>query len=67
VARGGRAGKIIDFVNFQKDGQCNVVPNQLEVRLREQVSDVRFLRGKKIVQANHIVLLSDQAFTKMRA
>ena len=67
VARRGGAGQVVDLVDFQQDRLRDVVPNQLEVRLAEQVRDVRLLAGEEVVEADDVVPLVDQAFAEMRA
>lgn len=42
-------------------------PDQLEVRLAEQVADIGLLARKEIVEANDIVSLGDQPFAEMGA
>jgi hypothetical protein len=67
VDGGGRAGEVVDFVNFDIDGLTNVMKNEIEVGLplriprhsdlSEQVSDVVLRSSKKIIDANDIVSL----------
>jgi len=63
--RGG-AGEVVDFVDFQKQRLDDVVPQELEIRTFQQMGDVGFLAGEKVIGADDIVALIDQALAQMR-
>ena len=63
----GWAGKIEDFVDFQKDFVCYIVPNQFEIRVVDQVNQIRLLTGEKVVEANDIMPVRDKSLTEMGA
>ena len=67
MAGRGRTGQIVDLVNLQPDGQCDVVADQFEIRPRQQVADVGLLAGEEVVQADDVVTVGDQALAEMRA
>ena len=67
VARRGGAGQVVDLVDFQEDRQRDVVADQFEVRLAQQVGDVRLLAGEEVVQADHVVAFVDQPLAEVRA
>ena len=61
------AGKIEDFVDFQKDFVRYIVPNQFKIRVVDQVNQIRLLTGEKVVEANDIVPVRDESLTEMGA
>jgi hypothetical protein len=61
MKRGGRAGEVIDLIDFQTDGLDHVVPDQLEPAATEQVSDVVSRTGKKVVKTNDFLTRIDQS------
>ena len=67
VPRSGRAGQVVDFVDFQPDRMDHVMPEQFEIRPLQQMRDVRLLAGEEIVDANHVVSLLDQPLAQVRA
>ena len=58
-------GQIVNLVNFQKDRLRQIVSDQFKVRFIEQVKNVFFVAGKKIVQAQDIVTVLHQTFAQM--
>ena len=42
MSRCGRAGEVVDFVDFEPQGMRDVVPQELEIRLRQEVRDAYF-------------------------
>jgi hypothetical protein len=67
VARGGRAGEVVDLVHLQPERMDDVVADELEVRLLEQVGDVRLLTGEEVVDADHVVPLGHEPLTEVAA
>ena len=67
MARGGRAGEVVDLVHFQPERMDDVVPQQFEVGLREQVGDVRLLTREEVVDADHVVAHRHEAVAEMAA
>ena len=60
------ASHVVDLIDFQKDWQRDVVPDQFKVRAVQQVNNVSLLAGKEIVQADHIMAVIDQPFAQVR-
>jgi hypothetical protein len=63
--RGGWAGEIINPVDFDIERKCHVVPEQLEPRLHEQMSDVLFIAGEEIIHTKNVMPLGEQSFGQM--
>jgi hypothetical protein len=67
VNRGGWAGQVEDFINLYIEGKADVVPGQLESRIREEMVHVVPSSGIEIVDAKHFVAPLEQPRTQMRA
>jgi hypothetical protein len=67
VNRGGRTGQVEDFINLYIEGKADVVPGQLESRIREEMVHVVPGSGIEIVDAKHFVAALEQPRTQMRA
>jgi len=52
---------------LQKNRLHHVVANQFEILLPQEMLDVALLAGKKVVQADDVVPLSDEAIAQVRA
>ena len=63
----GWAGKIENFVDFQKDFVRYIMPNQFKIRVVDQVNQIRLLTGEKVVEANDIMPVRDESLTEMGA
>ena len=63
----GRASEIVYLVDLEQDRLGHVVADKLEFLVVEQVSDIRFPAGKKIVEADDLVALIQKPLAKMRA
>jgi hypothetical protein len=57
---------VIDLVHLKENGERDIVPNQLKVRAAQQMGNIRFLRGKKIVQTDDIVAFFHELFAHVR-
>ena len=66
VHRRGRARQVVDFVDLDVQGESDVVPHRLEVRIADQVGDVVLAAGEIVVDAQHIVSVAHQTLTEMR-
>ena len=66
VPGGGRTGEVVDLVHLQPDGYRDIVPDQLEIRLGQQMGHVALLAGEEIVQADDVVTLRNQPVAQMR-
>ena len=62
-----RTRQIVNLVNFQKDRIDDIMPNQLEIRQAEKMTNVRLLARKEIVDTNNVMSLRNEHFTKMRS
>ena len=60
-----RAGQIVDLIHFQGDGIDEVVSHDLKMGIVSQMKDIFLRPGKKIVQADYVIALIQQDFTKM--
>jgi hypothetical protein len=67
VQRRSRAGQVVNFIDFQINWIGDVVADQFKARMAQQVGNVVFAPGEKVVQAEDVVSLSEQAFTQVRA
>jgi hypothetical protein len=65
--RRGWAGKVIDPIHFDKDGMNYIVPDQLEVRMREEMSDVILAAREKIIDTEDVFLSIQERFTEVAA
>ena len=63
----GRAGEIVDFIDLDIEREGHVVTHELEARVAEQVLDVALGAGEKIIDADDVVAVGDQAIAEMRA
>ena len=54
VHRRCRAGKIVDFVDFDIERKRHVVPHQLEALFADEVRDVALRTGEEVVDADHV-------------
>jgi len=61
----GRAGEVVDFVDFERDGVYDVVADELEIGFGEEVCDIGFLAGEEVIEADEIVALCDEAVAEM--
>jgi hypothetical protein len=67
VDRRGRAGKIVNFIDFQIERKGHVVAHEFETRMPDQALNVLLGAGEEVVGANDIVAIGDQAIAQMRA
>ncbi len=65
--RGGRASQVVNFVNLNIQRKRNIVANDLEMRIPQQMKNIIFTAGKKIIRTQDIVPKIEQAFAQMRA
>jgi len=62
-----RRGNATHLINLQKDWFDDIVPDQLKIRLFEQVCDVVFAAGEQVVDADDVVATLHQVLAQMRA
>ena len=67
VHRAGRAGQVVDLVNFEVQRKRHVVANELEARVVVQVLKVALAAGEQVVSANHVVAALKQAVNEVAA
>ena len=60
-----RASEIVDLIDLDKYRLGNVVPDDLEISVVTQVSNVCLATGKEIIEADNVVTFAKKAFTKM--
>ena len=46
-----RAGEIIDLVHLYKQRESDVVPHEFKTRIADEMIDIAFVAGKKVVDA----------------
>jgi hypothetical protein len=56
-----RTGQIVNVIHLHFEGVNHIVPHQFEVGVIQQVSNVDFATGKKIIQANDFMPVLQQA------
>ena len=61
------AGEIVDLIDLKKNRMHHIVTNEFKIRVRQKMNDVVFLAGEKIIEADDIVALGDEAIAKVRA
>jgi hypothetical protein len=57
VDRGSRAREIIDFVHFDEERECNIVPEELEAWIIAMLGDIFLAPGEQIVDAQDVTTL----------
>ena len=67
VHRRGRAGQVVDLVDFHEQREGDVVAHQLELRMGQQVDHVVAGAGEEVVDAEHRVPVGQQPATEVRA
>src|SRR5512136_1705307 len=65
VDRGGRAGKIIDFVHFDIEREGDVVTEKLKIAVLHQMNDISLRSRIEIVHAQDVETLSQKMLTQM--
>ena len=65
----GDAGtrEIVDLVDFQIERESDVVPDDLEIRIADNVRDVLLAPGIEIVDANDVAAVGQEPFAQVRA
>jgi hypothetical protein len=61
----GRACKIIYLINFGEKWLSNIMPNQLEIRVANEVLDILFATRVIVIKANDIVPLMQKPFAQV--
>ncbi len=67
VRRRGGAGEVVDLIDLEFERLGHIVADQFEIGMLEQVGDIAFAAGEKVVEANHLVALAEKPFAKMGA
>ena len=63
----GRAGHVVDLVDFEMERVDDVVADDFESRMREEVSHVFLAAREEVVDANHFVATGDEPVAEMTA
>jgi hypothetical protein len=66
VDRRGRASEVINLIDFQQDRLGHIVPNELKMRISEEVRNIFTPPGKEIIKAKDFVTVAQQSFTQVR-
>ena len=64
--RRGRAGEVVDLVDLDVQRKRDVVTHQLEVRVGQHRQDVGLAARVEVVDAQHLVALTEQAPAQVR-
>jgi hypothetical protein len=67
VDRRGRAGQVIDLVDFDIEREGDVVAHQLEIRVVEEMGDVVLGAGEEVVETDDVVAFGEQTLAEMAA
>ena len=59
---GSRTGQIVNFVYFQVERKCNIMTNQLKIRVIQQMDDVALGPGIKVIHAYDIASIFENVF-----
>ena len=62
MGRRCRTSQVIDLIDLGVIRRSYIMTNQLKVVILQQVTNIILTAGKIIIQANHIIALSHQAF-----
>jgi hypothetical protein len=65
VQRGGRAGEVVDLVHLHVQREGDVVPQQLEGRMRQEVLDVAPCAGEEVIDAKDFAALGQQPLAQV--
>ena len=52
-----RAGHVIDLIDFEEDGQDNIVPDKFKAVVVQEMDNIRFLAGVKIIQTDDLLVV----------
>ncbi len=56
--RGGRAGQVVDLIDFQVDRVDDVVTDAFKVRISKEMTDIVLASGKEVVEAEDLMSLA---------
>ena len=62
-----RACEVVDLIGFYFEWIGYIVTDEFEVIVPQQMTDVLFVAGEKVVEADDFVTLLDEFITKMAA
>jgi hypothetical protein len=65
VRRGGRAREIVDLIHLELEGVTHIMPDKLKTGVPDEVLDVAFSAGEKVIQAENFVSFIEKAFTEV--
>ena len=65
VRRRGGAGQVVDLVDLELERVDHVVAHQLEVGAAVEVGNVALAAGKKVIEANDVVAVFEQAVAEV--
>jgi len=65
--RRSRTSKVVNLIHLGKKGVNDIMTQEFKIRMTQEMTDVISAPGKKVVDADHVVTLVDQAVAEMRA
>ena len=67
MGRRCRTRQIVNLIDFHLERIDDIVPDQLKLRVLEEVSNILPSTGEEIVETQDLVALINQPITQMRA
>jgi hypothetical protein len=61
----GRTGKIVDFIHFDIQWETDVMPDNFEIGVIQQIYNVAFCAGEKIVNADDFMAILEKMLAQM--
>jgi hypothetical protein len=55
-----RASEVVDFIYFDEQGECDIMANKFEPRVRMKMFDISFRTCKKVVRAENLMPFLEQ-------
>jgi hypothetical protein len=65
VRRGGRAREIVDLIHLELEGVTHIMPDKLKTGVPDEVLDVAFSAGEKVIEAENFVSFIEKAFAEV--
>jgi len=67
MRRGGGAGEVVDLIDLELEGVDDVVTDQFERGMADEVEDVAFAAGEKVVEADDFVAFMEKPLAEVGA
>lgn len=67
MRRRGRTSEVENLIHLEHERLCDVVSNQLKMRIIDQMQHIALPAGKIIIHANDIVAVFDETIAEMGA